>query len=541
MALKFGNFIFYHIGRTAGYWVRDNINQLYGDVAEVGGFHCTPPEVSDEQKKDCTSFTLVRHPLEWLRSFWLHDVVNGTPPGSGEALLSKSFEEFLSKVLDHSTQHGAFVSNVFAPYVNNVDLIYRSEDLPAPLLELIGSRDPSVSLDGFEFSRKVNEGTVFDLGEYSKASDSILSDILRLELPFFSKFGYGDVPKKMIGTPNGYSKIFLPVLAKKEAFEVSGIDPVYPRYFDESPRPTKGHLAIKDFHQVSYALQGIELTGKTVVDIGAADCGLSELMISAGAKSVFAFDLKFSDEVKNFIASSYPDVVGLIEGNFYEVSSHVQHKIDCAVSVNLFHNLFHREKFLLEVHRTLVDDGLFFIHLPLWEDAVVKSAGPVWAGFGENKSMLQYPCNGLYNELGVVDLFANCGFRLIKKEYEYNFGPCAGYSSPEIDGSRFGPVKLCGFVFEKIPLNHRVENWDANGAFLGLPASGFGHSELSRLAQDLLGRNGRLSTDAKNLMLDIGAREGVISSLRGQLIELTQVIDALRLELSILKGEAAGA
>ncbi|MFM0161109.1 class I SAM-dependent methyltransferase [Paraburkholderia sediminicola] len=540
MALKFGNFIFYHIGRTAGYWVRDNINQLYGDVAEVGEFHCSPQEVSDEQKKGLTSFTLVRHPLEWLRSFWLHDVVNGTPPGYGEALLSKSFEEFLIGVLDYSKKNNGFVSNVFSPYVNNVELVYRSEDLPAPILELIGTRDPSISMEGFEFSRKVNEGTVFDLGEYSKASENVLAEILNIELPFFSKFGYVDIPQKMIGTVNGHSKIFLPVTAKKDAFEASGIRPIYPRYFNDSPRPTNGHLAIKDFHQISYALQGMDLAGKAMLDIGAADCGISELMISAGAKSVLGFDLKFSDEIRNYIASSYSDVVQLVEGGFYQLSECIPQKMDCAISINLFHNLFHPEKFLLEVYKVLGDEGSFFVHVPLWEDVVVKSDGPVWIGFGENKSILQYPCTGLYNEAGVVDLFASCGFGLVKKEYEYNFGPCAGYSSPEIDGSRFGPVKLCGLIFKKTHLNHRVENWDANGAYLGLPASGFDRSDLSRLAQDLLARNGRLSTDAKNLMLDIGAREGVISSLRGELIELTQVIDELRAAVTIAKGEAPG-
>ncbi|WP_175894516.1 class I SAM-dependent methyltransferase [Burkholderia cepacia] len=533
MALKFSKFIFYHIGRTAGYWVRDNVNRLYRETTEVGAFHCTPGDIEDNQKDGLTSFTLVRHPLEWLRSYWLHDVVNGTPAGHVEAMLSKSFEEFLLEVLKYSRENGGFVSEIFAPYVNNVELVYRSEDLPVPIIELIGQHDPSISLENFSFTRKTNEGAVFDLADYAKADEKILSEILNAEIEFFSKFGYTDVPAKMVGAVNGHSKIFLPVTSSKKAFEESGVESVYPRYFSDSSRPVAGQLAIKDFHHVSYALQGMDLCGKDVVDIGAADCGLSELMISAGAKCVHALDLSFAHQLKNYITQSYSGKIQLHEASFYGVPGKLSQQIDFALSVNLLHNLSHVEKFLQGIHGLLKDAGLFFVHVPLWEDVVADSTMPLWMGFGKLGQILQYPCTGLYNEAGILELFSNYGFEFVRKSYDFNFGPCAGFSSSKIDGTRFGPVKVCGIMFRKSEVRQMVESWDVSGNHLSVPVSAVSDSELSRIAYELIERNKRLSSDAKNLMLDIGAREGVINSLRGQIFELTQVIDELRTKIAV--------
>ncbi|WP_322075029.1 class I SAM-dependent methyltransferase [Burkholderia cenocepacia] len=535
MALKFSKFIFYHIGRTAGYWVRDNVSRLYRETTEVGAFHCTPGDIEESEKDGLTSFTLVRHPLEWLRSYWLHDIVNGTPAGHVEAMLSKNFEEFLIEVLKYSRGNGGFVSEIFAPYVNKVDLVYRSEDLPVPIVELLGQHDPSISLENFTFTRKANEGAVFDLADYAKADEKILSDILSAEIDFFSKFGYVNVPEKMVGTVDGQSKIFLPVTSTSKIFKESGVESVYPRYFSDSSRPMAGQLAIKDFHHISYALQDLDLGGKDVVDMGAADCGLSELMISAGAKCVHALDVSFAHKLKNYIAQSYSGRIQLHEASFYDVPSELSRQADIVLSVNLLHNLSHVEKFLLEIHGLLKNAGLFFVHVLLWEDVIADSTAPLWMGFGKLGQILQYPCIGLYNETGLVELFSNYGFEFVKKGYDFNFGPCAGFSSAEIDGTRFGPVKVCGLLFQKSEIKRMMESWDVSRINLSVPLSASDDSELSRMARELVERNKRLSADAKNLMLDIGAREGVINSLRGQIFELNQVVDELRTELVVAR------
>ena len=75
MALVLPHSIFFHVGRTAGHYVRKTIREMGIPTYDVGAFHDWPSNIplsEEEQKK--LFFCFVRHPLAWLKSFWCYEM-----------------------------------------------------------------------------------------------------------------------------------------------------------------------------------------------------------------------------------------------------------------------------------------------------------------------------------------------------------------------------------------------------------------------------------------------------------------------------------
>lgn len=82
MALITDRFVFIHVPRTGGHFLRDVLAQLSIEGDETGDntmpniirYHHSYAEVPGDKKKRCFSFGFVRHPVEWVKSLWRRDV-----------------------------------------------------------------------------------------------------------------------------------------------------------------------------------------------------------------------------------------------------------------------------------------------------------------------------------------------------------------------------------------------------------------------------------------------------------------------------------
>ena len=65
MALVLPTAIFFHVGRTAGHWVRKVVSEMEIPTYEVGAFHDWPSNIDLGALQDeHLYFCFVRHPLE---------------------------------------------------------------------------------------------------------------------------------------------------------------------------------------------------------------------------------------------------------------------------------------------------------------------------------------------------------------------------------------------------------------------------------------------------------------------------------------------
>lgn len=98
MALKFDNKVFYHIPKTGGNYTRRVIGKTV-KAFEVGHSHSGP--LDNPELFGLESFTNVRHPLEWYRSYYRHRESGQWPRNhdAGHHCRGDTFEEYIERMI----------------------------------------------------------------------------------------------------------------------------------------------------------------------------------------------------------------------------------------------------------------------------------------------------------------------------------------------------------------------------------------------------------------------------------------------------------
>jgi hypothetical protein len=252
MALLFNNAIFFHIGRTAGYWVRDVIHTLSVTTRELAHLHATPGELNPAELEGRKTFTLIRHPLAWLKSFWLHEIMYGSTNADFLSVYSRRFDRFLENIAECvGSEPEGFVAKTLRPYIDNVQIIKRTEDLPRSLEDVLRSLDLSVTDEELARVPRTNMGALLDLGDYAYAPRRTLERLMESERGFWDQFGYTDVPAELIGSADGVSRIFLGSQAPVPVRP--GKISSFPHYDRDDSPPSRGSMALCDFHHIAIA------------------------------------------------------------------------------------------------------------------------------------------------------------------------------------------------------------------------------------------------------------------------------------------------
>ncbi|MFT4251075.1 MAG: hypothetical protein QM608_01145 [Caulobacter sp.] len=137
----------------------------------------------------------MRHPVSWLASLWLHEMEFGWgQSGVGEAA-SDHFPTFVERMLAIFPQGPCAAA--MAPYVDHCSFVGRTESLSADLgraLTHAGETfDPALLQ-----TPPINESAIPKLRAAAKAPASLLKDVMAAESAFCERFGYKDIPEKLI-------------------------------------------------------------------------------------------------------------------------------------------------------------------------------------------------------------------------------------------------------------------------------------------------------------------------------------------------------
>jgi hypothetical protein len=135
---------FVHVPKCAGWGFRRYLEKYMGAGEEIAPFHGVPGDIEN-------GFAIIRHPIDWLRSFWSFrnndgwvvrynddgtlDHVNYWPAIIGMTQWAKgtTWPEFVDALVDHQID---IVSNIYGMYQHHNVKFYKLEEIHVLLLDL---------------------------------------------------------------------------------------------------------------------------------------------------------------------------------------------------------------------------------------------------------------------------------------------------------------------------------------------------------------------------------------------------------------------
>lgn len=184
--------VFFHTPKTGGNWVEEFLtksNLVVHNMRGIGAAHATLsdlPKLGHEGARHLPSFTFVRHPASWWRSYWAFKIRNGwdNPNTIDRECQDSSFHGFLRKML---ANYRGFLTKEFRRRTLGVTYVGRTESLREDLmriLTLIGERFDDEML----YSKKPSNASGSQFVGYTK---ELLSEVVEAEKEAIEEWGYG--------------------------------------------------------------------------------------------------------------------------------------------------------------------------------------------------------------------------------------------------------------------------------------------------------------------------------------------------------------
>lgn len=142
MAVILPKSVFIHTPKTGGNWVETVLGKCGLIVHNTRGMgfahaiHSDLPVLGHSAAAQLPSFTFVRHPASWWRSYWAFKMRNGwdAPNPIDETCKDPSFEGFIRKVLEH---YPGLLAKDFRRYTQGVTYVGRTESLCTDLMSIL--------------------------------------------------------------------------------------------------------------------------------------------------------------------------------------------------------------------------------------------------------------------------------------------------------------------------------------------------------------------------------------------------------------------
>jgi hypothetical protein len=129
MALQFDEYVFFHIPRCGGNFVRRLVKHLEDDnridlhTEEIGSVHCTPLNVEVDVLAGNTSFCVLRDPLTWYKSYFGYRLLKGFKKNHyiDSKCSATSFNDFV-RTMTMAFPYGCYAQlvSMITPYVDYI-------------------------------------------------------------------------------------------------------------------------------------------------------------------------------------------------------------------------------------------------------------------------------------------------------------------------------------------------------------------------------------------------------------------------------------
>jgi hypothetical protein len=421
MAVVLPNSIFFHAGRTAGHYVRQVIHEMKIPAYEVGQFHDWPSNIKlDELDSARLYFCFVRHPLDWLRSYWCHEMQFGWSLNEyAEKLKSDSFAEFLCNAVE--AYPDGPVLEAFYPFISQCQEVGRQEDLESDLLKILTKAKenvtPSVLKDAGVISVEIDP----EIRKFATAPKALLEKVLGVEREFCRRFGYEGIPPNMIGPKQicltsyvnlGASK----KLTLKDSGFVNGninafvLNDICVPGIQETRRTT---MLIKR------VLEGLELKNKEVIDVSCTDGVFGFYAEARGASRVVGAALGMQVTTITTLKNALDSQVEFYNTGLYGVENSISGKFDITFCFRMLELLRYPFLAIRTLSRLMKEGGTLVLECGYLNafDGVPVMYIPV----GSESPMLSRECT-FFNRESLMNALTSYGFHDFKFHNEFTHG-----------------------------------------------------------------------------------------------------------------------
>lgn len=420
MALELPNSIYFHVGRTAGHWVRFTVQQIGLKGEEVGAFHDWPSRIEmTEARKDKLAFCFIRHPLAWLRSFWSHQMYFGWDVnGYSAPLVSDNFSDFLKKAL--VAYPSGPVSEIYRPFIDGCQFVGRQESIYDDLLVALTVAGEKFNPADVHDNQVVTEKVPSDILECAVAPESLLREVMRCESTLCAKWNYTEIPTSMIGAPNTCLVPYVPLSG--EFVSVDAVDSLRETRFENAfrigERTFAGMVDTRRATKLLYqVLQKLSFGGKSLLDVNCGDGVFSLYGKSLGASRVVA--------VAPFLNESPPllttcsNCVDFVNAGVYELPEKLGEKFDLVFCFRMLEGLRYPFFAFRNLSKLLTNGGVLVLEcavLDAYNDMPILLC-PTGSESPVNARYCTY-----FNKKGLIDNLSIFGFHEFEMHSEFRHG-----------------------------------------------------------------------------------------------------------------------
>ena len=555
MALVLPNSIFYHVGRTAGHFVRKTIVDMHIPTYEVGNFHDWPSCINlSPEEENKLSFSFIRHPLSWLKSFWCIQMQRGWSLDEySVSLQSDSFSEFLIKAVE--IYPDGPVSAIFRPYLEQCKEIGRQENLKEDLCRIMNLAGEKIIPSVISQAKIIAVDIDPTISISATAPKSVLDKVMDVEKSFVDQWGYRDFPMNLIGKSNfcyapyidlGLSKNSIPL----EDFKNSQGD-------NEIILDNKILSSTERKHRITglaiiNTLRDYDFKNKDVLDINCTDGAYCFYAESKKAKSVIGVN-KDLPEVAEKLKKTLDSKATFLKKGFYGIDQHVNQKFDLIMCFKLLQRVRYPFLLIRTLSRMMKKGGELILECDYLDG--FEGVPMLYCPLGSESPTHSFNCT-FFNKKALVNTLASFGFHdfIFHKEIKMPVPNSRNYWNLPIEGkgnlhtieSGVGwLVMSCKwnpdiadmdsrYEADLVPGSYLLEGWDKGFSGNGLPEFVVNEDMVSRCRSQVgsLSQSYNIALskyeEAKTAILD---RDKSLQEHRQQLKDFSIELQSIRLTL----------
>jgi len=563
MALVLQNAVFFHVGRTAGHWVRQVIKEMDIPTREVGEFHDWPEaanlEMPDKQK---LHFCFIRHPLEWLRSYWMHEMQFGWQLNDySKDLVSDNFAEFLRKAIQ--AHPSGPVSVVYGPFISQCQEVGRQENISSDLEAILEKAGEKIRPDVIQRAGVITVEIDPEIRQAAKAPRDLLESVLSVESALCQRWGYHDIPSSMIGEERHCLAPYVLLGKSKNTqdFHSHGFMGGVKNAFAIDEERISGIVKTRrTTMQIKKLLESMDFSNKSVIDIGCADGVFCFYAETKGASRVTGVDRHLPVDTVEVLRAALNSQVEFVDEGLYGIEGSLSGKFDIAFCFQMLETLRYPFLAIRTLSRLMKEDGLLVLECGYLNG--YQEIPSMFVPVGTESPMRSSECT-FFNLAGLKNALSSFGFFDFKihNAFTHGFDKKRDFSAFDFNGektlhdsdSAAGRVLLTcrwshaqnesdpRYVIDAIAPNSLNDLWDCQLPKEALPK----YSNDSEATLHLREKNARLQQqiqvlgrhleDAKSVIKDreqsleqtIQQREGISVDLiarTAELVELRKVL-----------------